>query len=112
MHSEKFIIENEVPWEVTGDGVRRQILGYDGHLMQVKVAFRSGSIGYAHQHIHSQSSLVVSGKFEVTIEGESKILIAGDGFYVAPNMLHGVTCLEEGVLLDGFSPVRLDFLQK
>jgi quercetin dioxygenase-like cupin family protein len=111
MQSEKFLLENELPWEVVGDGVSRQIAGYDDQLMQVKVAFKKGSIGYVHQHVHSQSSIVLSGKFEVTVGEATKVLTAGDGFYAAPNALHGVVCLEEGVLLDGFSPVRLDFLK-
>jgi len=111
MQSEKFLIENELPWEVVGEGVSRQIVGYDAQLMQVKVAFKKGSIGYVHQHVHSQSSVVVSGKFEVTVGGETKVLSTGDGFYAEPNASHGVVCHEEGVLIDGFSPVRLDFLK-
>ncbi|MDP4204012.1 MAG: cupin domain-containing protein [Bacteroidota bacterium] len=112
MKSSKFIIEQELAWEPAGEGVVRQILGYDGQLMQVKVAFKTGAIGYSHQHFHSQSSMVVSGRFEVTVGGESKILVAGDGFYVEPNVVHGVVCLEEGILIDGFSPARLDFLKE
>lgn len=112
MKSSKFIIEKELAWEPAGDGVKRQILGYDGQLMQVKVVFEAGAIGYAHQHFHSQSTVVASGKFEVTIGGESRVLEQGDGFYVEPNVTHGVTCLEAGILIDGFSPARLDFIQK
>jgi quercetin dioxygenase-like cupin family protein len=53
---------------------------------------------------------VASGKFELTIEGEKRILEAGDGYYVAPDELHGCVCLEAGILIDTFSPVRADFL--
>jgi quercetin dioxygenase-like cupin family protein len=112
MQSSTFIIEKEVPWEPAGEGVVRQILGYDGQLMQVKVKFQTGAIGALHRHFHSQSSVVASGKFEVTVGSESKIVVAGDGFYVAPNVTHGVLCLEEGILIDGFSPARLDFLKE
>jgi hypothetical protein len=31
---------------------------------------------------------------------------------VAPDELHGCVCLEEGVLIDVFSPHRADFLAK
>ena len=58
----------------------------------------------------SQATYVASGKFELNIGGETRILEAGDGYYVAPDELHGCVCLEAGVLIDTFSPVRADFL--
>ena len=36
---------------------------------------------------------------------------AGDGYYVAPNLPHGCVCLEAGVLIDTFTPMREDFLK-
>ena len=46
-----------------------------------------------------------------TIGEEKKILKAGDGYYVAPNLFHGCVCLEAGVLIDTFTPMREDFLK-
>lgn len=105
-------IEKALEWEKAGDGVRRQIMGYDGQIMMVKVAFEQGAIGYMHEHFHSQVTYVASGKFEVTIGDAKKILQTGDGFYAEPDIQHGVTCLEAGVLLDVFTPHRTDFLKK
>jgi len=110
--SAKFIISSELPWEDVGGGLSRQIMGYDGQLMMVKVKFGKRSIGILHEHFHSQSSYVVSGVFEVSIGGEKKVLKAGDGFYLEPDILHGAVCLEEGILIDTFSPMRLDFLKQ
>jgi quercetin dioxygenase-like cupin family protein len=110
--STNFLFENELVWEKTGEGVERQIMGYDGQLMLVKVKFEKGSVGYVHEHFHSQSTYVVSGKFEVTVGDEKKILSAGDGFYMEPDIPHGAVCLEAGILIDTFSPMRLDFLKK
>lgn len=109
--SESFIIENEAVWEELGGGVRRQIMAYDEHLMLVKVCFEKGAIGALHQHIHSQASYVASGVFEVNINGKKSVLKAGDSFYIIPNALHGVVCLEAGTLIDSFAPARADFLQ-
>jgi quercetin dioxygenase-like cupin family protein len=69
-------------------------------------------VGTQHTHYHSQASYVASGTFELTIGDEKKILTTGDGYYVAPDVLHGCVCLEAGVLIDTFSPVRADFLSK
>lgn len=59
-----------------------------------------------------QTTYVASGCFEVTIGQEKKVLRAGDGYYVAPNLEHGCVCLEAGVLIDTFTPMREDFLKK
>jgi quercetin dioxygenase-like cupin family protein len=48
--------------------------------------------------------------FEITIDGVTQRLEKGDSFYVPPNTLHGAVCLEEGELIDAFSPVRDEFI--
>ncbi len=106
-----FIENNEVPWEVTSAGVKRKIMAYDERLMLVKVAFEKAAIGILHSHPHTQISHVESGMFEVEIGGNKKILAAGDAFYIPPDVIHGVVCLEAGVLIDMFSPMREDFLK-
>lgn len=108
--SNLFQLENEIPWEDLGNGIKRQIFGFDNRLMVVKVKFEQGAIGTLHQHHHTQATYVESGSFEVTIGSEIKTINAGDGFYIPPNAIHGVVCLQAGVLIDSFSPVREDFL--
>ncbi len=108
--SETYQISAEVPCTHPAPGITRQIMGYDGQLMMVKVEFEKGAVGTVHEHYHSQATYVASGKFELTIGDEKKILVAGDGYYVAPDEPHGCVCLEAGILIDTFSPVRADFL--
>lgn len=108
--SETFLYEKEKQWEPAGEGVTRQIMGYDGQVMLVKVKFEKGATGAPHTHYHTQTTYVASGKFEFTVNGETKVVEAGDGIYMEPDALHGCTCLEAGVLIDCFSPMRADFL--
>lgn len=108
--SETFVYEKDKEWEPAGEGVTRQIMGYDGQVMLVKVKFEKGAIGTPHTHYHTQTTYVASGKFEFTIGGEKKIVQAGDGLYMEPDILHGCVCLEPGVLIDCFAPMRADFL--
>ncbi|SHJ91521.1 Cupin domain protein [Reichenbachiella agariperforans] len=108
--SDKFIVDQEQDWEVIDDKIRRKITGYDDRLMMVKVAFQQGGIGAIHDHPHTQVTYVESGSFELTMGDEIKIMHGGDSFFVPPNTPHGVECLEEGILIDAFSPVREDFL--
>jgi len=110
--SAAFIIGDEIEWEVVGDKIKRKILGFDSSLMLVNVHFEKGGIGALHEHYHSQITYIESGLFEVTIGDEVKTLKAGDSFYVSPHVLHGVVCLETGILIDVFSPIREDFMKK
>ena len=77
-----------------------------------RVEFEAGAEGYVHAHPHSQVAYVESGEFDVFIDGVTKRLGAGDCFYIYPNVDHGAVCIKAGVLLDVFSPVREDFLDK
>ena len=106
-----FIMSNDIAWQSVDNGIRRKILGYDNKLMLVRVFFEKGAIGLPHYHIQRQVSYVESGLFEVTINGIKKVLNQGDSFFVGPNLEHGVTALEGGVLLDIFTPARKDFMK-
>ena len=110
MASEKFLHENEMKWEDLGGGVQRMILGFDNQIMMVKVKFEKGSVGSAHQHFHTQATYCACGQFEFMIDGEKSFVREGDGVYIKPNLIHGALCLEAGILIDVFSPVREDFL--
>lgn len=106
-----FIFNKDIPWETTAPGMRRKIMSYDERLMVVKVEFETGGVGTLHSHHHTQITHVESGIFEVEISGEKKVLTTGDAFYVPPHAVHGAVCLEAGVLIDVFSPMREDFVK-
>ncbi len=112
MQDNKIFFESDsVEWIELGGGMKRQIMGYDENIMLVKASFEKGSVGVLHAHPHVQTTYVASGKFEVDVDGEKKILSAGDGFYAPSGKTHGVTCLEAGILIDVFNPMRKDFLK-
>jgi len=110
--SPAFLRESELAWQTPVEGLRRQIMGYNDDAMLVKIEFEAGCDGGGqHAHPHTQTSMVVSGVFEVTIDGVTETLRAGDGFCVAPGLTHGAVCVEAGTLIDAFSPLREDFLK-
>lgn len=108
--SANFQFEKEIGWQDLGGGVQRQIMGYNGDLMMVKVKFEVGAVGAPHTHPHTQVTYVASGVFKFTTDGETKVVRTGDGVYMKPGVLHGCECVEAGVLIDTFNPVREDFL--
>ena len=105
-----FQIEQEIPWQEADPKIERQVYGYNEGIMMVKVRFEKGGIGSMHQHPHTQVTYVESGEFELTIGNDKKILRKGDGFFVPPDVLHGCVCLEAGMLIDCFTPMRADFV--
>ncbi len=105
-----FIQDMDIPWESVAVGVKRKIMAWDQRLMLVRVAFEKDGIGSLHKHHHSQITHVESGVFEVEIGGDKRVLKAGDVFIIPSNVLHGAVCLEAGVLIDVFSPMREDFV--
>ncbi len=110
---QKVFVENQdVEWEQVAEGIKRKIMAWDDKIMLVLVAFETGGIGTLHHHYHSQVSFVESGVFEVEIDGKKKNLATGDVFYIPPHVVHGAVCLEAGTLIDVFSPMREDFLEK
>jgi quercetin dioxygenase-like cupin family protein len=105
-----FIKDNSLVWEPVTDLVSRKIMAYDESLMLVKAAFQKGGVGAIHHHYHSQITHIESGVFAVTIGEETQTLKAGDSYYIPPNVPHGATALEAGILIDVFSPMREDFV--
>lgn len=95
-----------------GGGVSRKVLAHDETMMAVEVSFEKGAVGAVHTHPHTQISYVLEGSFDAEIGGKHAIIKKGDTYYVQPNVPHGVTALENGKLLDVFTPERKDFLAK
>ena len=108
--SDSLLKSSEQEWEQVAPLIKRKITGYNDDAMMVLVQFEEGGIGEQHSHIHTQSTYLESGSFEVTIAGETQLLHKGDCFFVPPNAVHGVVCKSSGVLVDVFSPIRKDFL--
>lgn len=103
IHSERPVID-------LGGGVKRSIQSYNDEMMAVEVIFETGAVGADHTHPHTQCSYVLSGRFSYSVEGEAVELNPGDSIVVPSGLVHGTKCLEAGVLLDIFAPMRKDFL--
>jgi len=112
MQSDSFQFNNELPWEDLKNGLQRQVFGFDDRLMMLKIKFEKGAVGALHRHPHSQATYIESGVFDMTINGVTKRLYAGDGYFVPTEQEHGIVCIEAGMLVDVFSPHREDFLPK
>ncbi len=62
-----------------------------------------------HSHHHDQISTVVEGEFELTLNGVTERLSAGDYLVIPPNVVHSGRSITDCRIIDVFSPVREDF---
>lgn len=106
-----FVVHNhDIPLTNLGGGVSRKVLAYNDQLMIVEVHFEKGGVGAVHTHPHLQSTYVQSGRFLFNIDGVDTEVAQGDTIAFPSNIPHGTVCLEAGVLVDIFNPMRQDFL--
>jgi len=93
-----------------GNGVTRRVLSDSPDLMVVEFRFAKDGIGTLHSHPHIQATYVLSGRFEFTIGDEVVLVSPGESFVIPSLATHGCRALEDGVLIDTFTPRRDDFL--
>lgn len=95
-----------------GSGVTRRVLAHCDQVMCVENTFEKGAVGPLHTHSHTQLTYVAKGVFSFTIGEETKTVRPGDTLLKQNGVIHGCVCLEEGALVDIFTPMREDFLKQ
>ena len=107
---QRWVFHKDALAQDAGPGVTRRVLAYNSQLMCVENHFEQGAVGPAHSHPHTQITYVAAGKFEFTVEGEKKMVKTGDVLLKRESAEHGCVCLEKGILVDFFTPMREDFV--
>ncbi|QEC66199.1 cupin domain-containing protein [Panacibacter ginsenosidivorans] len=69
----------------------------------------AGSSVPAHQHMHEQIVTVREGQFELTVNGETKVMDKGMTAVIPGNTTHAGIAITDCKLLDIFYPVREDY---
>ena len=99
-----------IPVEHIADGIERQMIWGD-RLMICRLRFQPGIVTAVHSHPHEQMTIVERGRVRFTIDGQERVVSAGDVLHFPSQIEHGATMLdEEVVLVDIFSPIRHEFL--
>ncbi len=91
------------------------IKGYHGqtiHTGTMTFMYWTVEAGHAmpmHSHLHEQIAHVLSGEFELTVDGETRILTPGVVAVIPPHVVHGGRAITNCQLLDVFHPERDDY---
>lgn len=109
-NGQRWVFHSDARPQSGGEGVTRRVLAYCDGLMCVENTFEQGAVGAIHSHPHTQITYVAEGVFAFTIDGETRTVRKGDTMLKTDGVPHGCTCLEAGILLDIFTPMREDFV--
>ena len=72
--------------------------------------FEPFSIIPAHKHPNEQITYILEGKMEFTLEGNTKVLSAGEGVVIPSNIEHSAKVLDvQTKAIDTWNPVREDY---
>ena len=89
--------------------------GYHGkmiHAQNMTLAFWEADEGAAvpeHSHMNEQIMQVLEGRFELTLDGATKIYEPGTLIIIPPHMPHSGVALTPCKILDVFSPAREEY---
>jgi quercetin dioxygenase-like cupin family protein len=90
-------------------GVDRRAVYLD-NVMITFFDFEPDAIVPEHQHPHEQITLVLEGAMEFTLGDETRVIQAGEGVTIPPNIPHGARILSQPTkAIDAWHPVREDY---
>jgi len=103
-------MKNENPWIEICPGIKRQTVASGNTMYQMAAHLVAGSKMPEHQHSQEQIVHILEGRMKLIVAGVAHELAAGDSFYLASNVPHGVETIEDTRVLDTFSPPRDEYL--
>ena len=101
----------DVPAEQINPFILRQYITAD-RVTVARFELRQGGVVPVHAHENEQVSFVISGALKFTIDGRDIIVRAGELLQIPSHVPHGVDVLEDTLVVDVFSPVRQDWIDK
>jgi quercetin dioxygenase-like cupin family protein len=110
MNPERYRWE-EMPAEAITPSVARRYITGD-RVTVARFELTAGGVVPRHAHENEQVSCVLSGALRFVFDNGEMIARAGDVVRIPGGAAHEVTVLEDTIVIDVFSPVRQDWLDK
>ena len=82
---------------------------HSGYMTLAYWRVEAGAVLPEHTHPHEQVANLLEGEFELTVDGESKVLKPGEVAVIPGDVRHSGRAITECRLLDAFYPVREEY---
>ena len=105
-----FIHQDMIRSSTPEPGLTRRVGVYNDKLFLAEHRMEKGWVGSRHSHPHEQIVYIVSGHLRVTCGVETFDVKAGESFVVRGGVEHQASAIEASVVIDVFTPCRLDYL--
>ena len=70
---------------------------------------KAGSTLPEHHHVHEQVTTLYAGEFELTVNGETRVLRLGEPVVIPSNATHSGRAITDCSITDVFSPIRPEY---
>jgi quercetin dioxygenase-like cupin family protein len=85
-------------------------MAWGERVMLSRVTIEPGGVVPAHRHPHEQAGVCLSGRFELTVGSETRVVGPGEMYFILGGVVHSARGLDQtAVTLDIFSPVRDEY---
>ena len=96
--------------QITGSIARKYITG--DRVTVAHFELKRGGVVPRHSHESEQVSVVMSGVLRFVMDGRDVVVRAGEALQIPAWLEHEVDVLEDAFVIDVFSPVRQDWIDK
>lgn len=102
---------SEVPVEAITPSISRRFITGE-RVTVANFELKKGGIVPRHAHANEQVSCVLSGALRFTLEGRQVVVRAGEAIQIPGHVEHEVEVLDDTVVIDVFSPIRQDWIER
>jgi len=102
---------NQIPQEQLNPHFSRKFVNGE-KIMIAQLFLKKGCVVPEHSHESEQLSMVVTGNVKFKLDGEERIVTSNQMVLIPSNKVHSVEALEDTLVYDIFSPIRVDWLEK
>ena len=102
---------NDIAQEPVNPSALRQYVTGE-HVTVARFELSRGGVVPRHAHANEQVSCVLSGALRFKFDGREIVVRAGEVVQIPGTLAHEVDVLEDSVVIDVFSPVRRDWIDK
>jgi quercetin dioxygenase-like cupin family protein len=102
---------SDIPAEQLNPATSRRYLTGD-RVTVARFELKRGGVVARHSHENEQVSCVLSGRLKFKLNGQEVLVAAGEVLQIPSWLEHEVEVIEDTVVIDVFSPVRQDWIEK